>query len=91
MYCNIEEFGDEIAVRCRTAGQEEGAPVRVGEQTDVDQDLVTQYIDIEFGGHIANEFHEQFAFVQPIQLPTPFPAMFASTRQNYNIDKLLQK
>lgn len=66
----IEQLGHQILVVGRALGQKEGAPVRVGEQADVDQDFVAEHIDVQLVGHVANQFHEQLALVQVHQMPS---------------------
>ena len=65
---DVEEFGDEIACVAWSSGQEETAPVCMCQEPHVDEDLVTEHVDIQLVGHVPDQFHEQLTFVHEVEL-----------------------
>ena len=60
----------EVALVAGTPGQKEAAPVRVGEQPDVHEDLVAEHIDIQLVGDVADQLHEEFGLAQLVKPAT---------------------
>lgn len=71
---DVEQLGDQVAVVGRSAGQEQTAAVRRREQADVDEDLVTEHVDVQLVRHVADQLHEEVALVHVAKVAPPLPA-----------------
>lgn len=71
---DVEQLGDQVAVVGRSAGQEQTAAVRRREQADVDEDLVTEHVDVQLVRHVADQLHEEVALVHVAEVAPPLPA-----------------
>lgn len=62
---DIKELRNEITRLCMISFHEkQGTSVRMSQQSNVDQNLVTQNVDIELIRNIFNQLHEKLAFVK---------------------------
>lgn len=75
---DVEELGVQVALIAGPPGQEEAAPVGVGEQTDVHENLVAEHVDVELVGHVADKLHKQVGLGQLVEPATSLLASVAS-------------